>query len=107
MNGINWFTFEPTNMLNAWKCDGGMAAVKGTEPFFTRVQGGEYTFLKTSTWLKVWFDDVLEVTWQYVDKETGYLCAMRREMTGLQFRTPDKFDKVTTHYRYEKGKNLP
>ncbi|KAL5248156.1 hypothetical protein ACHWQZ_G017364 [Mnemiopsis leidyi] len=102
MNGPGWFTFEPTSMVNAFKCDGGTVAVIGNEPFFTQANGGDYTFLKTTTCLKIWFNDVLEVTWEYIDKDQP--CAMRKQMTGLQFRTPGKFDKVTTHYRYEKDK---
>ena len=69
--------------------------------FFQRK--GVLTFLKTSTQLQIWFDDALEVTWVYEDKNANDICRMRNPMTGLQFRLSNREDKVSTHYRYQKG----
>ena len=106
--GIGWFTFSTAHMTNAYKCGGGTEAVRSEDPFFKRA--GDLTFLKSTSQLKIWFDDVLEVTWIYVDKDPHISCVMRKPLTGLQFKTPDnptaKYDKVSTHYRFETGKNL-
>ena len=66
------------------------------------------TFLKTSTQLQVWFDDVLEITWVYQDTDEGYTCAMRRSLTGLKFRGSmnSALDRVSTHYRYQTGEHI-
>ena len=67
-------------------------------------KAGVLTFLKTSTQLQIWFDDVLEVTWVYEDFDSETSCTMTKSMTGLKFRIrSDVFDKVSTHYRYEIG----
>ena len=103
--GIGWFTFL-AYVINSSKCGGGDTAVWSEDPFFKRA--GDLTFLKSTSQLKVWFDDVLEVTWEYVDKDPEKQCALRKPLTGLQFKTPDptaKYDKVSTHYRFETGKN--
>ena len=69
-------------------------------PFF--YQEGVITFLKTNTQLKIWFNDVLEVTWVYEDKSESEECVMRHQLSGLQFQTPSsKPDTATTHYRYQ------
>ena len=83
------------------KCNGGYT-LKGTEGFLQRA--GVLTFLKTTTQLQVWFDDVLEVTWVYEDS-SDYKCAMKNQMTGLRFKAnaDHMVDKVSTHYRYELG----
>ena len=65
------------------------------------LRSGVMTFLKTSTQLQIWFDDVLEVTWVYEDKDAP--CRMRGLMTGLSFRANNVEYKVSTHYRYEIG----
>ena len=100
MEGVSWFIFT-TRHIEAGKCNGGYT-LKGTEGFLQRP--GVLTFLKTTTQLQVWFDDVLEVTWVYEDDSDGR-CAMRNTMTGLRFHGASlkKFDKVSTHYRYEIG----
>ena len=70
--------------------------------FFKR--GGVLTFLKTNTQLKIWFDDVLEVSWIYEDKSESDTCGMRDPLSGLQFQTPTgRADTVSTHYRYQTG----
>ena len=70
---------------------------KRTEGFLQRA--GVLTFLKTSTQLQIWFDDVLEVTWVYV----GNTCSMKKLMAGLRFHghLSSNYDKVSAHYRYE------
>ena len=72
--------------------------------FFQRP--GVLTFLKTSTQLQIWFDDVLEVTWIYADNG-DQTCVMRDAMVGLKFQTTysgtKHKDKVSTEYRYEIG----
>ena len=98
-NGPGWFTFEATK-INAAQCNQGKN-LQGTEGFLQRA--GTLTFLKSTTQLQVWFDDVLEVTWVYEDN-VGGSCAMRRQMKGMKFQTPVlRYDKVSTHYRYELG----
>ena len=70
---------------------------KRTEGF--RQRAGVLTFLKTTTQLQIWFDDVLEVTWVYV----GDTCSMKKLMAGLRFHghLSSNYDKVSAHYRYE------
>ena len=69
--------------------------------FFLRA--GVFTFLKTSTQLQVWFDDVLEFTWVYEDNDETSKCFMRRTMTGLTFKGAVREDKVSTYYKYQTG----
>ena len=74
---------------------------------FSRNEGfqqraGVLTLLKTSTQLKVWFDDVLEFTWVF-ENTNGRMCWFKNEMTGLQFKGKTSEDRVSTHYRYEQG----
>ena len=99
MEGVGWFTLT-TGTIEASKCNGGYK-LKGTEGFLQRA--GVLTFLKTTAQLVIWFDDVLEVTWVYEDDSDGSRCAMRDTMTGLRFFAYVKYDKVSTHYRYEIG----
>ena len=102
MGGVSWFTFK-TGSIAARQCNGGYNLI-GTEEFLQRP--GVLTFLKTTTQLQVWFDDVLEVTWVYEDDSDGDRCAMRNTMTKLSLRFKEKysgFDTVSTHYRYEIG----
>ena len=96
MEGVGWFTFA-TGSIGASKCS---CTLKGTEGYLKRA--GVLTFLKTTTQLQIWFDDFLEVTWVYEDSSNGR-CAMRNTMTGLRFFAYVKYDKVSTHYRYEIG----
>ena len=67
------------------------------------MRAGVLTFLKTSTQLQIWFDDVLEFTWVYEDNDADNTCVMRKPMTGLKFRGPSILDTVSTHYRYQGG----
>ena len=101
MEGVSWFNIA-TGSIGAANCSGGYN-LQGTERFLQRP--GVLTFLKTTTQLQVWFDDVLEVTWVYEDNSDGSRCTMRNKMTGLRFHAVSltKFDKVSTHYRYEIG----
>ena len=104
MEGTGWFWIKSFS-INSGKCNGGReftAQDKTTMGFLQRA--GILTFLKTNTQLQVWFDDVLEVTWVYEDKDEANECYMRKDMTGLKFKSPsDGLDEVTTHYRYEIG----
>ena len=99
LEGVNWFRFKASSIEvpDCKKYD-----LKGTEGFFKRA--GVLTFLKTTTQLQIWFDDVLEVTWVY-KKET---CDMRNEMEGLRFYGlyTKNYDRVSTHYRYQIGNCL-
>ena len=86
--------------MHAKKCE--YFTLKGTEKFLERA--GDLTFLKTSTQLQIWFDDVLEVTWVFEDSDDTIPCAMRTSLTGISFRTPyGRLDSVSTHYRYQTG----
>ena len=98
MGGVSWFTFEPTHKANAKYCDEGKEVFSVTDPYF--LKAGDITFLKTSDRLKIWFNDVLVVTWMYTSP-----CYMTRKLTGLKFKggTDTNYDKVTTHYRFETG----
>ena len=94
-----WFT---TEFLHAFNCNETRKYFSNEERanngFFHRA--GVLTFLKTNAHLKIWFEDVLEVTWIYENST----CSMTKTMTGLRFRTPQgKLDKVSTHYRYAIG----
>ena len=105
IQGGTWFTFT-TGSISSAKCNGGYAFTdtdRANMGFFLRA--GVFTFLKTSTQLQVWFDDVLEFTWVYEDNDASNTCYMRRTMTGLKFRgNRDTYiDDVSTHYRYQIG----
>jgi len=97
----SWFTLR-TGFLASKYCNNGYT-LQGTEGFLQRA--GVLTFLKTTTQLQIWFDDVLEVTWVYEDKDENDKCAMRNKLAGLRFNGahPDRIDKVSIHYRYELG----
>ena len=98
--GTSWFTFTLESLRSKW-CAGGRtfsAADHASMGFFQRA--GILTVLKTNTQLQIWFDDVLEVTWVYEDKDADNICGMRGTMTGLVFRLSNYEDKVSTHYRY-------
>ena len=103
--GVGWFTFSTRQILAA-NCKSGYsftATEKQSKGFFLRA--GVLTFLKTSTQLQVWFDDVLEVTWVYEDNDADKTCYMRRPMTGLKFKNMrNEEDTVSIKYRYEKCK---
>ena len=104
--GGTWLTFS-TGSIGSKFCNGGYAFTdtdRANMGFFLRA--GVLTFLKTSTQLQVWFDDVLEVTWVYEDNDADNTCWMRRRMRGLKFKTSggrELEDKVSTHYRYQTG----
>ena len=69
----------------------------GNEGFLSR--GGILTFLKSTTQLLIWFDDVLEVTWVYEDSSDTEVCQMRKPMTALKFHTKTA-DTASVQYRY-------
>ena len=104
IKGGAWFTVTNVS-VTSYKCNGGYKFTDTdltTKEFFLRA--GVFTFLKTSTQLQIWFDDVLEVTWVYEDNDADNTCWMRKTMTGLRFKTSaGREDKVSTHYRYELG----
>ena len=101
LGGVGWFTLI-TSSVSAYKCV--RYNLKGIEPFLQRA--GIMTFLKTSTQLKVWFDDVLEVTWVYQDSHSDVPCAMRKPLQGMKFKLNNNVDDVSTHYRYQTGTHL-
>ena len=75
---------------------------------FSRNEGfqqraGVLTLLKTSTQLKVWFDDVLEVTWVLENNSEKWCYMTKKPLKGLQFKGKTSEDRVSTHYRYEQG----
>ena len=74
---------------------------RASKGFFQKA--GVLTFLKTNTQLQIWFDDVLEVTWVYETAD----CNMRKTMTGLRFVSGESTvkDDVSSHFRYEIGKD--
>ena len=100
--GLDPGWFQLTNdRLDASKCK--EFFFQGTEPFLQRP--GELTFLKTSTQLQVWFDDVLEVSWVFEDSSNSGICDMKKSMKGLTFSTPNgNPDKVSIQYRNQLGK---
>ena len=113
MVGLKVKYFElSTRYLHAAYCGGSGKVFNDTDletkGFFLRA--GVFTFLKTSTQLQIWFDDVLEVTWVYENKDIKLQCVMWSAMSGLKFQT--KFDgkvftdKVSTHYRYETASKI-
>ena len=74
---------------------------QGTEPFLQKA--GEFGFLKTSTQLKIWFDNVPEVTWTFKNANTN-LCDMKKTLVGLSFKsTNGNPDTVSTYYKYQIG----
>ena len=103
--GPGWFTFTTVQGgVRASKCV--EFAILGDEPFAFLQRAGEFTFLKTSTQLQVWFDDILEVTWDFKDKDEAIPCAMKKKLNGLKFEGSSVGDTVSTHYRYQTGKHL-
>ena len=101
MDGKNeWFGFT-TEYIRSKSCNKGYQSFTEHEGFFH--QAGVLTFLKTSTQLRVWFDDVLEVTWVFKDDSAAKICSMRGKLTGIKFETDKEKDKVSTHFGYEPG----
>ena len=106
MEMVDSFTFNTASINNAYnncKSKDFTNDDRATKGFFQRA--GVLTFLKTSTQLQIWFDDVLEVTWVFEDiAHAQYPCLMKRTMTGLRFISGSHDpDKVSTHYRYGLG----
>ena len=51
-------------------------------------RGGIWTFMKNSTHLSCWFDDVLQFQYEYVDITDG-ICATRKLAYGIKFSGSD------------------
>ena len=103
MEGPGWFWINKVR-INSAQCRDGHEFTeqeKANMGFLQRA--GILTFLKTSTQLQVWFDDVLQVTWVYEDKDEANKCMMRTKMAGMKFESPNYPDTVSTHYRYQIG----
>ena len=92
-----WFTFT-AHFVHSKYCE--KYTLTGDEGFLSKA--GVMTFLKTSTELKVWFDDELEFTWLFEDTLSGF-CMMKKKMTGLRFRADNFWDQVSAQYRYQTG----
>ena len=88
--------------MQALNCKGSTSmaieVISPNAPFYQR--GGDLTFLKTSTQLQIWFDDVLEGTWVYEDADADKTCSMKMEAEGMRF----DINRAATHYRYQLGK---
>ena len=104
MKGVDSNFVIHRGKIYARYCHKGYKSFSGDEGFYHGA--GVLTFLKTTTQLQIWFDDVLEVTWVYeddIDKE----CRMRNHLAGISFKIAKKgegaHDTVSTHYRYELG----
>ena len=92
----NFFIFEPSK-VNVRKC--GYYPIEETAGFLSR--GGILTFLKTQTTLKIWFDDVLEVDWDFSADDD---CVMRSKATRIQFHLSSFMDTASKQYRFSTGK---
>ena len=102
--GANWFLLNTQNLLGD-RCIGDGSQFtesdRETKGFFLRP--GVLTFLKTTSEMKIWFDDVLEVTWVFANKN-GKACRLKNPMTGLKFLSAKKEnDTISIEYRYETG----
>ena len=102
--GAGWFIFS-TEYLAGERCVGDGSRFtesdRETKGFF--LKPGVLTFLKTTTEMKIWFDDVLEVTWVFANKH-GQTCKFKNPMTGLKFLSAQKVeDTISIEYRYETG----
>ena len=101
LENIDSFTFSTASINNQY-CKSKVFSDddRATKGFFQRA--GNLTFLKTSTQLQIWFDDVLEVTWVFADSNPDTPCLMRKTMTGLRFKSISTGipDKVSTNFRY-------
>ena len=98
-----WFLMDD-NLIDAKSCKP-YESYAGTEGFLERA--GVLTFLKTPSELKIWFDDVLEVSWVYEELEPGQTCGLRDQLAEVKFQgadTGNSRDRVSTRYRYTIGK---
>ena len=92
----NFVTFEASK-ITVRRC--GPYYFETTAGFLSR--GGILTFLKTQTILKIWFDDVLELDWDFsvvVD------CVMRSNATKITFHLLNVMDTASKQYRFSTGK---
>ena len=93
--GSSYFLTFDNVFVNAQYCG---YSLTGNEGFISK--GGVLTFLKSTTQLLMWFDDLLEVNWAYEDKSDTQICRMRSRMTALKFHI-NKVDTASVQYRYE------
>ena len=99
MNGVGMFELTK-DFINSDRCkDGYDFTGSGNKKTFHK-EAGDLAFLKSTTQLQIWFNDVLEVTWIYENTSDTETCAMGNVMTGLKFQTTDD---VSTHYQFELG----
>ena len=68
-----------------------------------RSRGGIFTFLKTQTNLKIWFDDVLEADWDFLSVRAE--CTMKNKALGIQFHLSKYKDTASRQYRFSEGRN--
>ena len=94
--GYAFFTFD-ASQINVKKC--GPYKFETTAGFLSR--GGILTFLKTQTTLKIWFDEVLEVDWDFSGVTE---CWMKDKATRIQFHLSNVMDKASKQYRFSTGK---
>jgi len=92
----NYFTFDASK-ITVRKC--GSYPIKETAGFLSR--GGILTFLKTQTTLKIWFDEVLEVDWDFSADDD---CVMRSIAKRIQFHLSNVMDTASKQYRFSTGK---
>ena len=91
--GVGFFWIIASG-IGASKCG---YSFTGNETFLSR--GGVFTFHKNTTHLLVWFDEVLEVVWEYEDNSVDNVCYMRNELTGIEFHLA-VMDTASREYRY-------
>ena len=92
----NFVTFVASH-INVRLCGGHY--FEATAGFLSR--GGILTFLKTQTTLKIWFDEVLEVDWDFSADDD---CVMRSQANGIQFHLSVHMDTASKQYRFSTGK---
>ena len=96
-----WFYFGKPH-IDAKYCKH-FQSYTGGKDFLER--GGTFTFLKTSSEMKIWFDDELEVTWVYEDL-SGQTCGLRNEVTEIKFAFEGASGVeygISVEYRYAIG----
>ena len=97
--GASWFVFGGGGRLQAHGCESAKGVISPNAGFYLRV--GDLTFLKTTTQLQIWFDDVLEATWIYENRGSSH-CSMKRKASAMRLDS----NHIATHYRYQLSKSL-
>lgn len=67
------------------------------EPEF-KTRGGILTLRKTQTHLKIWFDDELELDWDFSVKAD---CTMKYPARGIQFHLSNYMDTASKEIRFQ------